>query len=265
VIEDSLDEGVDPGQFLTQRDCSGIDRFPTGEWPSSPPKECGDKVRPAHGAATTRRLSLEAPRIEGRLPAGSQRHCRHSDEGQHAGRLEVRRSGPADRCHTCRDQALRSRPASAGRTSARASSGDYGQADLTGLYPSGWPSVIISTTKPQVSAGRWPRGHTCSHRSARARPARVPRRRLARAASRDSAGGNQFGHAVPPCRATRNRADHSRVSRCPVLRFARACVMRWLCGRGRGRRRWCRRSCRGWCGRWRDRPCKTGRWRQASR
>ena len=51
----------------------------------------------------------------------------------------------------------------------------------------------------------------------------------------------------------------------PIHRHRRGCVMRWLCGRGRGRRRWCRRTCREWCGRWRARPCRTRRWRQASR
>jgi len=62
----------------------------------------------------------------------------------------------------------------------------------------------------------------------------------------------------------REPADHSSVSHCPVLRRGRACVMRWRCGRGPGRRRWCRCICPGWCGRWRARPCRTRRWRQAA-
>jgi len=73
----------------TQRDCPRTDRFPTGARPSSPSKECRCKARPAHSAATARRLPPEAARVKRRLPTGSQRRCRRRDGGQRPGPLEV--------------------------------------------------------------------------------------------------------------------------------------------------------------------------------
>ena len=41
--------------------------------------------------------------------------------------------------------------------------------------------------------------------------------------------------------------------------------VRWLCGRGRGCRRWCRCTCPRWCGRWRGRRWRRRRWGRVSR
>ena len=79
------------------------------------------------------------------------------------------------------------------------------------------------------------------------------------------------------CSAARTASTHARTGsahtrtaiptamRCLAPLRGRVRVSRWLCGRGRGRRRWCRRTSGGWCGRWRARPCSSRRWGRASR
>jgi hypothetical protein len=104
--------------LYTQCACLEIDRFPTGAWPSSPPKECRDRrgllmAQRRHGASARSR-TCRRPTVNWQpkaVPTQGWRSASRTARSQ--------RSGPADRSQTLHDLALYARAAELRRVFAR--------------------------------------------------------------------------------------------------------------------------------------------------